>query len=386
MLKRNLSLFKLDCFLGGFWPLSAVAIIYFALITKSYTTAMLVFSVLNIMQSLSELPAGIISDKLGRKLTLISGTTAIFIGYLLWAIAGHIDNISLLFLGSLFVGFGNASLSGTDNAIIYETLEELSSEHDFDCTYSANKSFEQLGFCLSAALATIAYYYGNINILAWISVVPALFRIVVVSLFTEPKRISKTKETSWNHFIKSWLIIWHKPRLFKLAIITSFHHSLNAAHWRFIGAYYQTLISPWIINLVRVFQEFMGFISFCLVRFVRKFQSLQLLFVSISLNALIKLIGLAINTAITPFIMASSTIMYGISSTVENTLLQQQFTDRQRATLGSVVSLLGNIMCLIVFTLTGIIADLYSPYIAISILIASRLIIGMTYPLLLRKK
>lgn len=386
MLKRNLSLFKLDCFLGGFWPLSAVAIIYFALITKSYTTAMLVFSVLNIMQSLSELPAGIISDKLGRKLTLISGTTAIFIGYLLWAIAGHIDNITFLFLGSLFVGFGNASLSGTDNAIIYETLEDLSSEHDFDCTYSANKSFEQLGFCLSAALAALAYYYGNISVLAWLSVVPALLRIVVVSLFIEPTRNIRSKETPWNHFIKSWMIIWHKPKLFKLAAITSIHHSLNAANWRFIGAYYQTLISPWMINIVRVFQEFMGFIGFCTIKFVRKFQSLQLLFASISLNALIKLIGLAINTAITPFIMASSTIMYGISSTVENTLLQQQFTDRQRATLGSVISLLGNIMCLIVFTLTGIIADIYSPYAAISIIIVARLIIGMIYPFVLKKK
>lgn len=347
---------------------------------------MLIFSTISIAQSVTEIPGGIISDKISRKSTLIIATISIFLGYLLWAIAGNSEVISLLFIGAFFVGIGNAFLSGTDNAIIYETLEELSSEQNFDYIYSQNKSFEQLGMCISALLATIAYYYSNINILAWISVIPALLRIIVVCLYIDPNRnCNSNQETSIKHFLKSWYLLIRNRHLLKLAIISSFHHSLNAANWRFCGAYYETLIAPWIINLVRVFQEFMGFVGFYLIRFIRKLNSLQLLFVSISSNALIKLLGLFINNPLTPFIMASSTIMYGISSTVEHTLLQQQYTDRQRATLGSVVSFFGGIMSLIVFTTTGYIADKYSPYLAILILILSRLVIGIIYPKVLKK-
>lgn len=380
MIKRNLTLFKIDNFLRGFWPLSAVAVIYFQQITHSYTTAMLVFSCISIFQSLFELPSGIISDKIGRRATMIAAALLIFGGYLLWAMAGTVSNLALLFGGAILIGIGNSFLTGSDDALLYETIEELGQDYCFDRSFSENHSYHQLAMALSAALAAGVYFFFPIVALAWLSVLPAMLSCIIAFFYLEPSNINRPTENPWQHFIKSLLLLCRNRRLLNFALLKSFNYSLSAANWRFIGAYYETLIGGWLINIVRVLQETMGFIGFKLMKIASRFEAAQLLFVSVSVNALIKLLALVINTTATPFIMVSSTLFYGVSCTVENTLLQQQFTDRQRATMGSVVSLAGGFMALIVFTLTGIIADLSSARIAIFLLLFFRLIVGLLYP------
>lgn len=372
-------MFQLDNFLGGFWPLSAVAIIYFEMITHSYAEAMLVFSIINFTQGLCEIPTGILSDKIGRKCSMIATCMLILGGYAAWAIAGDTQNVWLLYAGAVLVGCGQAFSSGTDDAFAYETMKELGCTCEFDKVYSRNKSFDSLGLSVSAILATVVFYFSSINTLAWISVVPALLRVVVSFFYVEPKCVERPKENGWKHFIKSLKLLSRRPKLIRFALIKSFNYSFNSANWRFVGAYYETLIAPWLINVVRIVQELMGFIGFRLVRFVKRRESKKILFLSILINALIKMAGVIVNVAATPFIMVSSTLCYGISSTVENTLLQKQLTDRQRATMGSVISLFAGFLSVLVFMATGIIADYTSARIAIFLLIFMRIAVAFAY-------
>lgn len=385
MIKRNLTLFQIDNFLGGFWPLSAVAIIYFESIAHSYVEAMLVFSIINIVQSICEIPTGVLSDKIGRKYSLTATYALILAGYAAWAIAGDTQDIWLLYAGAALVGCGQAFVSGTDDAFAYETMKELGQACEFDKIYSRNKSYGELGLAVSAALATAVYYFSSINTLAWISVVPALLRVFVSFFYIEPKCVERPKENGWKHFIKSLKLIMRRPKLIRFALVKSFNYSFNAANWRFIGAYYETLIAPWLINVVRIVQELMGFIGYQLVRLVKRRDSKKVLFLATLVNALIKMGGVIINTAATPFIMVSSTLCYGISSTVENTLLQKQLTDRQRATMGSVISLFAGFLSVAVFMATGFIADYTSARTVIFLLILMRIAVAFAYKHILNK-
>lgn len=385
MIKRNLTLFKIDNFLSGFWPLSAVAVIYFEAVTHSYVEAMLVFSIINLAQSLCEIPTGIISDKIGRRYSMTSACLLLLGGYLLWAVAGDTSSAGLLYGGAALVGCGQAFVSGTDDAFAYETVKELGKTCDFDKVFSQNRSFDELGLAVSAALATAVYYFSSINTLAWMSVVPPLLRVFVSFLYVEPKCVDRPKENGWKHFVKALKLLLRRPKLIKFALVKSFNYSFNAANWRFVGAYYETLIAPWLINTVRIVQEFMGFVGYRLVRFVKRRESKRMLFWSILVNALVKLSAVVLNTAATPFIMVSSTLCYGISSTVENSLLQRQFTDRQRATMGSVVSLFAGFLSIVVFMATGAVADYWSARTAIFLLIIMRIAVAFGYKRILGK-
>ncbi len=379
MIKRNLFLFKIDNFLSGFWPLCAVAVIYFEQITHSYTQAMLVFSIINLTQSLCEVPTGIISDKIGRKKSMIITNFFIMLGYTMWALASVKYGDVLLYFGGLFVGCGKAFLSGTDDALVFETLKKLNKESEFDKVFSQNRSFDELGLAGAALLATFVYYFKNIEILAWLGIIPSFLRVILSCFYVEPNCVTRPTDAPLKHLLISINILKKSPKLLKFAIVKSFNDGFNAVNWRFIGAYYAELIAPWLINIVRIVQEIMGFISYRLVCFFHNYTKRKVLFLSILINSFIKLCGVIINTAITPFVMASSTLCYGISTTVENTLLQEQLTDRQRATMGSVISLFAGFLNFIIFILIGIIADIINPRISIFLIMIARITIAFAY-------
>jgi hypothetical protein len=95
--------------------------------------------------------------------------------------------------------------------------------------------------------------------------------------------------------------------------------------------------------------------------------------------------GLIINNIATPFIASCVNIFYGTSSTAESALLQKELSSKQRATMGSIVSLIGGIMSAIIYYIVGVIADISSIYFAVFMLVFCNLIISGGYYLLLRK-
>lgn len=125
MIRRNIVLFKFMNFFNGLWLFSAMAVIYFEQVCHSYALAMLAFSFVNLTQCFMEIPCGMFSDRVSRKTTLFCGETCLFINMFLWAIAGCISSPVLLFIGSCFRGIGLAFKSGTETAMIYETLSQL---------------------------------------------------------------------------------------------------------------------------------------------------------------------------------------------------------------------------------------------------------------------
>ena len=385
-MKRNLTIFKIDNFLNGLWPLCAVAVIYFEKITASYTLAMLVFSIINFSQTALEVPTGIISDKMGRKKSMITGTSLIFAGYLLWALAGFYHARFLLYIGAAFVGSGKAFLSGTDDALAFETLNQMDKKGDFDKVFADNRAFDELGIACGATLAAAVYFFTNIEVLAWLAVVPAFLRFALSFFYIEPQCTVRPKVSFVSHFIISCKNLIKDAKLLKFAIVKSLNDALNAVNWRFVGAYYQSIISPWMINVVRIFQEIMGYISYRLVSLVRGRNSRNVLFFSIFVNALIKFFGALINTFVSPFIMASSTLLYGISTTFENNLLQQQLSDEQRATMGSILALWTSFLNVLIFLSVGVIADMFGARISIFAIMFGRMIVAFLYRIVLCRK
>ena len=71
--KRNIRALHLFSFLNNFRPHWPIAVIYFQEITSSFAAAMTIFSVVFLSQALLEVPAGIFSDGVGRRRTMIVG-------------------------------------------------------------------------------------------------------------------------------------------------------------------------------------------------------------------------------------------------------------------------------------------------------------------------
>ncbi len=103
--------------------------------------------VLQALYSLSlllfEVPSGYFSDTIGRRNSLITGTVICTLGFLIYS-------LSHTFLGFLcaemILGFGYSFISGTDSALLYDTLLEADKENDFtkrQGRFSATANFSE---------------------------------------------------------------------------------------------------------------------------------------------------------------------------------------------------------------------------------------------------
>lgn len=384
-IRRNILLFKLNCFFGDLWPLSALAIVYFEQITGSYATALGVFSIANIVQSLTEVPTGIISDKMGRKNTMVTSAFIFFLCFIVFALAGNFGQSYLFVCGGVMWGIAEAFNSGTDDALMYETMQQLRKEGKYDIVYARSRTFSQIGLATGAGIATIVTYFYSLNVLAWVSVIPALGQVIVASFFIEPSTHIKEDASSFKHFMAAWKDLCKNKKLQVLAIIQMMNKGVGYTAHRLEGVYFNMLIPTWMVNITRVIKQGAGAISFSITPYLRKMGFFKILLISSIGNVLIRTLGVILNNFTTPFVISCVNIVYGSEATAESALLQKELSQKQRATMGSIVSLIGGLFAAVIYYVVGLIADVSSVYFAIILLIACKAVIGLSYYWMLKK-
>ncbi|MBO4643458.1 MAG: MFS transporter [Alphaproteobacteria bacterium] len=385
-IERNILLFKLNSFFGNLWPLLALAVVYFQQITGSYAAALGIFSVTTVSQSLSEVPTGVISDKVGRRYTLILYAVFSLFGLFLFSIAGNLTMPTLLFVGAVSRGVADAFESGTGEALLYETMQELGKENEYDLVFSRSKMFGQIGLAAGALIATGVTYFYSLNVLAWVSFGISFFQLFIVLNFVEPGITGKGRRvSSLEHFKNSWNALIKNKKLRYFACIKMFQKACGWTTYSFEGAYFNALIPTWAVSVVRIIKQITGIISYAIAPCFRKLGFLKTLMTSSALMFLIDLTALVLNTFVTPFIMSFVNLFHGVSETAGSALFQKEFTQEQRATMGSIVSLIGALFLAVMYCFIGFVADLYSLYFAMLLLLLLKFLTVFGYYDLLRR-
>ena len=386
-IQRNIRLFKIDAFLGGAWPLYALAIIYFEQITHSYALAMLVWSITSLTQTFMEVPTGIFSDKMGRRKTLIYAAYSVLTAILLWAVAGQFECMWLLFIGAVFWGLCDALISGTLDALMYETVEELNQKENFSLFYAQTNFWNQFGLAISTLFAAFITYFFSLQTLAWLSLFTMIGQLITAYLFIEPKRITEQKKTtSIVHFFIAFRILWRNKKLRFYAWFTLINESVGETYTHIEAAYFQTLIKEWLINIMRFVKQVSGMIGFASVPYVKRFGMVKLFFTSVTINEVLKTIGVVLNSTFSPFIMSLVNFCWGISTTAKTDILQQEFSPNQRATMQSIIEVFKGIITAIVMYLFGVLADISGPEMAIIGTIIVKILLLISSSLILKRK
>lgn len=384
-IRRNILLFKLYYLFASMWPMSVLAVVFFQRITGSYAFALGVFSIVSIVQSIAEVPTGIISDRIGRRKTMIVSAVLEVLMSVIFALAGTFGYKYLLIVGAVVWALAEAFASGTDDALMYETMEELRKSDKYDILYARSKTFGQIGLGVGAFVAAVVTYFYSLTALAWVCAIIDIIPIFICLRFVEPKRHNGEDVTSAKHFIAAIKAFVQNKKLRILATIQMLSHGISFAGHRFEGAYFNMLIPTWAVNVARIVKQTCGAISFSVAPYFRRFGFYRILVASTIGMMIIKGTAVILNNFATPFIQSCVNILYGTSSTAESALLQQELSSKQRATMGSIVSLFGGILSAGIYWFVGIVADLSSVYFAIVMLICSNLFISAGYYWMLKK-
>ncbi|HUQ85658.1 MAG TPA: MFS transporter [Candidatus Limnocylindrales bacterium] len=362
---KNIRLLTLFNFFTDFRLYAPVAIIYFSEVTGSYMLGMSIFSIIMVSSALFEVPTGIFSDRIGRKKTVIFGSIAAVLFSIFYAIG---QSFWILAIGGLFEGLSRSFYSGNNDALLHGSLAETKNEHQYDEFLGRVSSMFQAALAVSAIMGSFLAQW-SFSLIMWISVVPQIICLFIAFQIIEPKVITNESGNIFQHFKKAYLNFKRNKKLRLLSASSILGYGFGEAGFQFQSAFYNTVWPLWAIGVVRAFSNLIAAISFRFSgRLIRKFGGINILIASSIYARVSNIVAALFPTIVSPVLIASTSLFYGAKSVSENSLLHKEFSNEQRATMGSLNSFGGSIFFGLISIILGFTADTLSPAIAFVVL------------------
>ncbi len=181
LMERNIRIYPWYQAASNFLPWLPVFFLYF----NQYITtadALMVSSAYYLAVFFIEVPSGYLSDRFGRKRILLAATLCAVIAYGLFIVA---SGLLPLILAQCFLAGFFALKSGSDNSLLYDSLQELGRQEEYASHEAAAEKISLLSMSLSG-LAGGACGYFNLYFAYGLSLVAALVALMLVWRFREP--------------------------------------------------------------------------------------------------------------------------------------------------------------------------------------------------------
>lgn len=363
--KHNLNLLRCQFFFWGWLPENVILIIYFGELLNSYTLSGIVLMLRYFFISFFEIPTGIVSDKYGRRMSLILSSLCYSLVKVSYILAFFIQPFVLLIISSVLYGLAESLSSGTNDAIVYENVKKLKSLDQFEDYYGKIKACHILGLGISALLGGLIASVLSLYAVMWLSFLGTFLQLYFSWKLTETGFAASSKR-NFQHFCLSCKDIWINKKLKTLLAAEILNAGGSRGQSDTLPLYLENLIPFWVMGVWRFSGRFINFFSFWFIQyFINRFGFRKCYIWSIISAPLSTLTGLLFNNIMTPFIFLADFFLHGIKYTSVTKIKQIEFTDTQRATMESIYSMSSNIFAGISVLVISIIAQFSSAYWAI---------------------
>lgn len=364
-IEKNIRLLTWFNFFTDFKLYAPIAILYFSDTSGSFALGMSVFSVIMISSALFEVPTGIISDMIGRKKTLVFGATAAVLSVFFYAIGG---SFAILIIGAMFEGLSRSLYSGNNDALLYDTLSEVEKKDEYPKHYGKVTSMFQIALAVSGLLGSLLATW-SFGFILWLSAVAQGVCVWIAFQVKEPYVQSKKSSNIYVHLKEAVLKFRSNKKLRLLTISGIIGYAFGEAMYQFQAVFYATLWPVWAVGVAKTLSNLGAAMSFryghLLLKRVNPF---KLLLIDNIYNRFINCFAVLFPSFLSPLLMSTSSFFFGISSTAKNLLAQNEFSNEQRATMGSLGSFAGSVFFGFIAYLLGLAADILSPTSAILLL------------------
>jgi MFS family permease len=183
-LRANLPKLNLLAALRGALLIVPVLVPFFQEYGLSLTEIFWLQAIFGIAVALFEVPSGYFSDSIGRKASLVIGAIGVTLGFGAYALA---SNFWGFLVGELILAVGCGFISGSDSAIVFDTLVELDEEDRYASSYGRQRSLANFSEAASS-IAGAALAVVSLHLPLFLQVGVCALSIPVALSLTEPKR------------------------------------------------------------------------------------------------------------------------------------------------------------------------------------------------------
>lgn len=176
------------------FPMAVITIYYRMDIGMSMSQIFMLQGAFGLAMALFEFPSGYLADRIGYRRTMIFAAMLNAVG---WSLYVRAEGLPDILLAEVVLGIGISLISGTDSALLYESLEESGQEGQFGMWAGRVKFFGQAGEGTAAILAGFLYAYWArlpflMEVLIWIVNIFVAWRLV------EPARHRPPITENWK--------------------------------------------------------------------------------------------------------------------------------------------------------------------------------------------
>ncbi len=358
MLHKNIRTLTWFNFFTDFKLYAPIAIIYFSQVSGSFAWGMAVFSIVTIVSAAFELPTGIFSDFVGRRKTVIYGSISAVLYSILYAIG---QSFWILALGAVFEGISRSFYSGNNDALLHGTLSQYKQEDQYEEFLGRVSAMFQVALAVSAILGSLLASWSFPTIM-WLSVIPQVVCVFLAFKLIEPKVMIEGSSNIYTHLSAAYTKFLSNKKLRLLSVASIANYALGESAYQFQAAFYNTVWPLWAIGIAKTLSNLGAAASFHFSgRILRKVSAIKILMLNTLYGRVANTIALLFPSSLSPVLMATTSLLFGVSRVAENSLLQKQFSDQQRATMGSLNAFAGSIVFGVVAVGLGYIADRLSP-------------------------
>lgn len=355
-MRRNIMLEYMFRFIGSFSITEAIWVLYLSYKGMSLIQIGIIEGIFHITSLLSEVPSGALADLLGRKRVMIMSRVSSVIASGIILVSNQMWQFAI---GFLFSAWSFNLLSGTEEALVYDTFLYLGEEKKY---YKVNSQLEVI-VELSSGLATFAggvlsevsfsYCYITAAVIAVISIIPCI-------LMEEPVQVKKEKKrVSWKeHFLISFRVIKSSPQVMNILFFYSFVFTFYTAVYFYCQKYFWKLgLNKVEISVVMLLAGITSCFGALLSERMAKWAGESLkYFAAIVIGA--GILGMTVtNSTFTIACLLLISFFNASLYPLQSASLNQLIPSEQRATIISVGSMVFSVFMIVLFPMMGFIGD-----------------------------
>lgn len=186
--KKDLQYYKF-CFYGFLKNLrlfEPFIILFFLENNLTFLQIGVLYSIREITRNVFEIPAGIISDSLGRKRTMIASFGLYIVSFVTYYFA---QSYAAFIVAMIIYSFGDAFRTGTHKAMIFDYLKMNHWEDQKVYYYGHTRSWSQFGSAISALVAGfLVFFSGSYRMIFIYSALPYILDILLIASY--PKELN----------------------------------------------------------------------------------------------------------------------------------------------------------------------------------------------------
>jgi MFS family permease len=172
-------------FLADFWVIVPILIPFYKAHGMSATQILTIQAAYSLSQMLFEIPSGYLSDCIGRRRTLIAAASLLFAGVCIYSFSG---DFWMFIAAETVLGIAGALKSGTDSALLYDTLKMSNDEHRYTRFEGRAEFWCRTGTAISSIAGGILGALVTLRLPFYINAATALAMVAIAITLREPHR------------------------------------------------------------------------------------------------------------------------------------------------------------------------------------------------------